>query len=125
MDATILLGRDRNIVAYPEAAWKEHLARIPEHSHERLSFMTKAHHEVRYFVVREMAARQEPIEPALIVGQLRMPLAQVISILDELEAKLFFLVRDEDGRVTWAYPVTVTPTPHALTFSSGERLYAA
>jgi hypothetical protein len=125
MEARILLGRDRSIQALPEATWREHLARIPEHSHERLSFMTNAHHEVRYFAVREMAARQEPIEPALIAEQLRMPLAQVTRILDDLEAKLFFLVRDEDGRVIWAYPVTVTPTRHVLTFSSGERLYAA
>jgi hypothetical protein len=25
----------------------------------------------------------------------------------------------------WAYPVTVDPTPHHMSFSSGERLYAA
>jgi hypothetical protein len=51
--------------------------------------------------------------------------AQVSLILDELEKNLFFLVRDEQGSVIWAYPVTVGPTPHRLSFNSGEKLYAA
>jgi hypothetical protein len=34
-------------------------------------------------------------------------------------------VRDEQGAVIWAYPITVAQTPHALTFSSSEHLYAA
>jgi hypothetical protein len=54
-----------------------------------------------------------------------MPLTQVTDILEVLERKLFFLVRNEQGAVAWAYPVTVTPTPHKLNFSTGERLYAA
>jgi hypothetical protein len=49
----------------------------------------------------------------------------VKGILDELERNLFFLVRNAQGAVSWAYPVTVEPTPHQLRFHSGERLYAA
>ena len=29
--------------------------------------------------------------------------------MDELEQKLFFLVRNAQGEVSWAYPVTVEP----------------
>ena len=36
-----------------------------------------------------------------------------------------FLFRNPAGDVTWAYPVTVDQTPHQVTFSSGEKLYAA
>jgi hypothetical protein len=36
-----------------------------------------------------------------------------------------FLFRNEQGSVTWAYPVTVDQTPHRVTFSSGEQVYAA
>jgi hypothetical protein len=54
-----------------------------------------------------------------------MTLTQITSILDELERKLFFLVKNEQGAVIWAYPVTVEPTPHRLNFNTGERLYAA
>ncbi len=57
--------------------------------------------------------------------ELQLPLAQVETILDELEQQLLFLVRNEAGAVSWAFPVTVEPTPHQLDFSTGERLYGA
>ena len=87
--------------------------------------MTAAHHRIRYFVVKEMAYRQKPIEPEWISDKLDMPLEQVIRILDELEQELFFLVRNQQGAVAWAYPVTVEATPHKLRFASGECLYGA
>jgi len=49
----------------------------------------------------------------------------VLRILDELEKKMTFLYRDEQGAVLWAYPVTAARTPHRITFSSGERISAA
>jgi len=54
-----------------------------------------------------------------------MPMERVKSILEELERKLFFLVRNEQGAVSWAYPMTVETTPHKLSLASGERLYGA
>ena len=125
MEEKILLGRSQQILEIPQATWKEHLTQIPQHSQNRLSFMTDAHHRIRYFVVKELADKQKPIEPESISKALNMSLAQVTDILEELEQKLFFLVRDERGTVVWAYPVTVETTPHRLNFSSGERLYGA
>jgi hypothetical protein len=125
MEEKILLGRGQQILEIPQATWKEHLTQIPQHSQTRLSFMTGAHHRVRYFVVKGLADKQKPIEPEFISKTLNMPLAQVTDILEELERKLFFLVRDEQGAVVWAYPVTVETTPHSLNFNTGERLYGA
>jgi len=125
MEGKILLGRDREMLEIPQATWKQGLAQVPQHSQPRLKFMTEAHHQVRYFVVKELAIRLEPIEPQLIAEKLNLPLERVKFLLDELERKLFFLVRNEQGAVAWAYPVTVEPTPHKLSFASGERLYAA
>ena len=125
MEQNILLGREQQILEIPQAVWKQHLTQIPEHSQSRLNFMTDAHHQIRYFVVREMAYLQKPIQPELIAEKLDLPLERVQLILGELEQKLFFLVRNEQGAVTWAYPVTVEPTPHKLKFTSGESLYAA
>jgi hypothetical protein len=125
MGEKVLLGRGREMLEVPEAAWKGHLVHIPQHSQERLGFMTDLHHRVRYFVVKEMAFRQKPIEPEYISEKLSLPLVQVNALLGELERKLFFLVRNEHGAVTWAFPVTVEATPHQLRFASGERLYAA
>ena len=125
MEEKILLGRDRTITDLPQATWKEHLSQIPQHSQPRLRFMTQAHHTVRYFVVRELVNQRKPLEPEFIATTLGMHLNQVTGILEELEQKLFFLVRDKQGSVAWAYPVTVEPTPHRLNFSTGERLYGA
>lgn len=125
MPETILVGRDREINAIPRAAWEQHLAQIPAHGERRLRFMSPEHHRVRYFVVRELPRVGEPIQPAEIARALGLSGARVAAILDDLESKLFFLVRDRDGAVSWAFPVTVEPTPHPLRFSTGERLYGA
>ena len=87
--------------------------------------MTKAHHLIRYFVVRELPRIGKPIPPELISEELNMSLSKTIEILDELEKNLFFLVRNEQGDVTWAFPVTVDETPHRMTLSTGERINAA
>lgn len=125
MEEGILFGRDREILEIPQATWKQHLAQVPQHSQARLNFMTDTHHQIRYFVVKEMAIRQRPIESELISEKLNIPLEQVNFLLEELERKLFFLVRNEQGAVTWAYPVTVEITPHKLSFDNGEHLYGA
>jgi len=125
MEEKIFLGRDQNMLEVPASMWKQHLTQIPQHSQSRLSFMTDAHHQIRYFVVKEMANTQKPIEPEFISDKLNMPIELVKSILEELERKLFFLVRNEQGAVAWAYPITVEPTPHKLSFASGECLYGA
>jgi len=125
MGEYILFGRDRQLSEIPRQTWEGHLAEAPDHSRERLSFMSEDHHRVRYFVVRELPTSGRPIEPGMISQALQLPLAQVGVILDELEKNLFFLVRGEQGAVAWAFPVTVEPTPHRLEFSTGEQLYAA
>ena len=125
MSRTILMGRGRQIIKIPRKEWEKHLSTAPQHSETRLGFMSEEHHLVRYFVVRELPRIGEPIQPEFISQELNLPLAQTNAILDELEGNLFFLVRNEQGAVSWAYPVTVEDTPHHLTFSTGERLYAA
>jgi hypothetical protein len=125
MRETILLGRDHLISEIPRATWEQHLAQLPQHSQTRLSFMSEEHHQIRTFVVKELLGRGKPIEPEAISQTLQLPLPHVQNILNELEQNLFFLFRNEQGAVSWAYPITVEPTPHHLTFSTGERLYGA
>lgn len=125
MIETILAGRGRRIESMPRSEWEGHLSKVPQGMKTRLSFMTRQHHLVRYFVVRELPRVGRPIEPEIIASRLRLPLPRVNAILAELEERLFFLVRNESGQVAWAYPVTVDETPHRLIFSTGERIYAA
>ena len=87
--------------------------------------MTSEHHRVRDYVVRELPRFKKPIPPEKISQDLGINLARVIPLLDELEKHLTFLFRNPAGAVVWAYPVTAEPTPHRVTFSSGETIYAA
>lgn len=125
MSETILLGRDHQISKIPRDVWEEHLAHAPQHSRERLAFMSEEHHRIRYFVVKELPIRGKPIEPEVISQSLQLPLGRVNAVLSDLERERFFLVRNEQGAVSWAFPVTAEPTPHHLTFSTSERLYGA
>jgi hypothetical protein len=113
------------MVQTPRKEWEEHLALVPALQEMRLRFMSREHHLVRDFVVRELPRVGVPIEPATISQELDLPLDRVVGILDELERNLVFLVRNEQGAVSWAFPVTVEQTPHHLGFSTGECLYAA
>src|SRR5512135_858673 len=99
MEAKILLGRDQTILEVPQAAWQQHLTQVPQQSQARLDFMTEAHRQIRYFVVKEMVNTQKPIEPEFVAEQLSMPLARVNRILEELGRNLFFLVRNAQGAV--------------------------
>ncbi|MGB6853363.1 MAG: hypothetical protein WBG49_12315 [Thermoanaerobaculia bacterium] len=122
---TILVGKGNEIEEMPQTTWEEQLALVPEQQVARLGFMTDEHHAVRYFVVRELTRQGRPLEPALIADRLDLPEPRVVEILDELEKNLLFLVRNDNGAVSWAFPVTVDRTPHRLSFSTGERLYGA
>jgi hypothetical protein len=89
------------------------------------SFMTEEHRRVHHFVVRELPYAGEPLAPEFIAGKLGLPHDRVVFLLDDLEKHKTFLFRNAQGEVTWTYPVTVDKTPHHLTFSSGEQVYAA
>ncbi|MBU1565473.1 MAG: hypothetical protein KJ630_07575 [Proteobacteria bacterium] len=87
--------------------------------------MTSAHHMVRNFVVQELPRSAVPLAPSIIARDLGLDPRQVVQLLDNLEAEKFFLFRNNQGEVIWAYPVTVATTPHKAIFSTGEQIFAA
>jgi hypothetical protein len=125
MNETILAGRDLGFSNLPRQVWEEELAEAPDIIRARLDFMSHDHHRVRNHVVRELPRLGRPIRPAEISGALGLSLPLIDQILTDLEERLFFLVRDHGGNVSWAFPVTVDNTNHHLLFSTGERLDAA
>lgn len=120
MNDSLLLGLWRTMLPVPRAIWHKHLG-----GDAQLDFMSEEHHQVRNFCVRELPRVGEPLSPAFIAQELNLPQARVTDILDELEQHMTFLFRNERGEVTWAYPVTVEHTPHRITISTGEQVYAA
>jgi len=115
----------RYLLPIPPVLWKKQAARVKKKMQTELAFMSEEHRAVHHFVVRELPRVGEPLSPEFIATQLALPLDRVRVVLDELEKHMTFLFRNHEGAVAWAYPVTVDKTPHHLTFSTGEQLYAA
>lgn len=125
MNNKLLLGLWRYLLPIPRAVWQGQVSKSAQGTGARLDFMSEEHHLVRDFVVRELPRMGQPLSPGFIAESLGLPQTQVVALLDELERNLTFLFRNQEGSVTWAYPVTVDRTPHHVSFSTGERVYAA
>jgi hypothetical protein len=121
----IIVGKGQELRAIPDDAFLNAMKRLPEHMAERLAFMSSDHHTVRDFVVREMPRQKGPLSPRQIASVTALDLSRVSTILLELEKHLFFLVRNSEGNVSWAFPVTTDQTAHRLSFSTGDRIYGA
>lgn len=125
MNNSLLLGIWRLTVGLPESLWQRQVARQARGAMAGLGFMSEDHHRVRDYVVRELPRVGAPLAPATIARGLDLSLDRTHAILDDLEKHMTFLYRGDGESVTWAYPVTVDHTPHHVTFSSGEQVYAA
>jgi hypothetical protein len=125
MNESLLLGLGRYLLPIPPLVWQRQVASGAEGNRAALAFMSANHHGVHDLAVVELPRVGAPLPPELFAEKLALPPARVTAILDELERHLTFVFRNAAGAVTWAYPVTVAPTPHRVTFSTGERINAA
>ena len=125
MNNNLLLGVWRYLLPVPRGVWQSQVRKEAKLFDSRLDFMTQEHHLVRDFTVRELSRVGKPLAPEYIAQALELPLAQVVTILNELETHMSYIFRNQQGAVAWAYPVTVDVTPHHVTLSTGEQVYAA
>jgi hypothetical protein len=125
MRESLFLGVGRHLLPIPRPIWQQQVARGGRDNRASLGFMSDDHPRVRDLAVVELPRAGVPLPPELFAERLNLPPARVRAILDELERHMTFLFRNAAGAVTWAYPVTVDPTPHRVTFSTGERINAA
>ena len=125
MQENVISSTGQRFTEIPRKIWEQHVEQTSPAISKMLSFMTNSHHLIRNFVVGVLPSIGKPIPPELISEELNMSLSKTTKILDDLEKNLFFLVRNEKGEISWAFPVTVDKTPHQMTFSTGERLNAA
>jgi len=120
MDDRLLLGLWRCVLPVPSRIWRGIVK-----SDADLGFMGADHHRVRNLVVSELPREGKPLTPEWVSEKLELPQPKVSAIMAELESNMTFLFRNPEGAVSWAYPVTVDRTPHHLTFSTSEQIYAA
>jgi len=84
--------------------------------------MSKEHHAVRDFVVKELPRVGSLMTSEFIAEKLSISVDRAKKILKRLE-RMILLDMNEQGAATWAYPVTIVKTPHHATLSSGEQTY--
>jgi hypothetical protein len=125
MTSKLLIGLGSHMIPVPRVLWQWQMRRRAQDTKAHLGFMSEEHHLVREFAVRELPKAGEPLSPEFIAEGLDLPIDRVKSILHELDKHMTFVCRNAPGAVVWAYPVTVEHTPHHVTFSTGEELYAA
>jgi hypothetical protein len=125
MGNRLLTGIWRFMMGVPPRLWEKETEKSRLKVKRATAFMSPEHREVHHFVVREMPRLGAPVPAETVARSLDIPLARVTKILRDLEQHLTFLYRNDQGRVVWAYPVTVAKTPHAIRFNTGERLFAA
>ena len=125
MDSDVRIVSQGALTSIPTVEWKQLVLAAIEKGRKRLDFMSDEHHAIRRSAVTELIRTGQPITPETISRKLGIAQARTDDILDDLERNVFFLVRNEDGAVSWAFPVTTDRTPHKLTFSTGDRLYGA
>lgn len=120
------LGIGRWMLPLPSALWRRRISSAAAgivKANRR--FMTDEHRRVHHVAVRELPRAAKPLTAERIAEGTGLPVHRVTAILDDLERRLTFLVRDDRAEITWAYPITVDATPHHVTFETGERLDAA
>lgn len=66
MSRTILVGSGPEIQRVPDDAFVQGIKGLPSRMEARLAFMTRHHHMVRDFLIREMPRQPSPISPQQI-----------------------------------------------------------
>ncbi|MBU0514720.1 MAG: hypothetical protein KJ621_08100 [Proteobacteria bacterium] len=121
----LMVGLWRLMIQVPPSQWHKQVGQGVKRFRAEQGFMTPEHRRVHHHVVRELPGAAKPLTPEDVARGVGLTPARVGEILDDLEKHQTFVWRDPQGAVTWAYPVTVEPTPHRLTFSTGECCFAA
>jgi transcription antitermination factor NusG len=113
------------MIPVPRVLWRGMIMQEVGKTEKRLGFITPEHRTVHHFVVRELPRIGGPVAPEYVAQGVGLPVERVNVILDDLEAAMTFLFRNEEKAVSWAYPVTADETPHRVTFGTGEQVSAA
>jgi hypothetical protein len=121
----LLFGFWRFILKAPPSLLEKRMQGAKRKFQKEMAFMTAGHRRIHHLIVRELPGHGGPMPADFIAERAGMAVAQVRSILKDLDEHMTFICRNRQGEVVWAYPVTVEKTPHRVTLGSGEQVYAA
>ncbi|MBI5843058.1 MAG: hypothetical protein HZB23_00140 [Deltaproteobacteria bacterium] len=125
MKNSLMIGLWRYVINVPPVLWESQVKKTRKRVLRALEDMSPDSRRVHHYLVSKMPETGGPVGPEMVAGDLGLPLSNVLTIMDGLEKRMTFIWRNEKDEAIWAYPVTVEKTPHAITFDTGESLYAA
>jgi hypothetical protein len=103
----LMAGVWRYMLGVPPFLWEKQIEKAVRKVERSTAFMSQKHRLVHHFVVREMPRLGRPVPSELVARELNLTAERVAEILTDLERRLTFLYRNNDGQVVWAYPGTV------------------
>ena len=119
------VGLRRHMLKLPSAVGTRRVASVVRQTEEVMAELSDDHRRLHRLLVTELPRAGAPLLPEAVAERLDLPPSTVSEMFDDLGARKALIARDDQGAVTWAYPITVEHTRHRITFRSGERLYAA
>ncbi|MDH3753150.1 MAG: hypothetical protein OEU32_04685 [Acidimicrobiia bacterium] len=119
------VGLWRVMLRLPARIGRWRVASVATRAEAIMDGLSDDHRALHRFIVVELPRAGAPLTIDGLAEQRGLPPATVRQLLDDLGARKALIARDDHGAVVWAYPITVSKTPHRLSFKSGERLYAA
>ncbi|MFH1137350.1 MAG: hypothetical protein V1816_14880 [Pseudomonadota bacterium] len=125
MKKSLLIGWWKFVLKLPPALMEKQMQQSKKRFEAERGTLREEHRRVHHLVVRDLPGLGGPMPPETVAEKAGLPLGRAKEILDDLEKRLTFLFRNEKGEVVWAYPVTAAPTPHLVSFNTGERIHAA
>jgi hypothetical protein len=125
MKNMLMLGLWKYVINVPPFLWHKQIAKGRKGFEKEAGALSKEYRLIHHFVVKNLPSQAGPLAKEIIAEGTGCSVDLVIEALDYLEKRMTFLFRDDNGNVAWAYPVTVAKTPHKVSFSTGEELFAA
>ncbi|MFH1435653.1 MAG: hypothetical protein ABIJ56_08045 [Pseudomonadota bacterium] len=107
MKNKLMLGLWRFVFEVPPFLWERQVARGKRKFEQMHGVISDEQRRVHHCVVRELPYVGKPLAPDHVAGKLDLDVGEVIAGLEHLEKRVKLIVRNSEGHVTWAYPVTV------------------
>lgn len=119
------VGLQRHMLKLPAAVGRWRVSSVAKRAGTIMGELSDENRALHRFLVTALPVVGAPLTTEWIGNRRDIPASRVAEQLDDLGQRKALIARNVDGHVTWAFPVTVEPTKHHLSFRSGDRLYAA
>ncbi len=97
MKNKLVMGIWGDMVSTPPLLWEKEAEKSRKKIETEMDLMSPDHRRAHHCAVRELPRVGKPMAPEFIASELDLPPDRVKVILDDLEKRMTFLVRNEEG----------------------------